>query len=346
MHASSIAGRMLPAPRSGGFKMEGYWVWCGSVVKGEDDRFHMFASRWPMTVPMHPGWLLASEIVRAVSDTPEGPYVFQEIVLPARGAEYWDGRSTHNPHIVKHNGVYLLYYMGTTHPLPEPVPGMECGLGDPRTIVARSNKRVGLAVSDSVFGPWRRSDAPLLPTRPGRFDSYLTSNPAPCVREDGSVLLIYKARRHEGNDFGQMTIGVAEAEHWSGPYKVMSEDPVFPPAEFHIEDPFIWQTEEGYSLIAKDMDGTLGGEKHGGIQASSKDGLQWALSEQPQAYSRTVRWDDGTVQTMGSMERPFLLFQNGKPTHLFAAAADGPGGFQKASQTWNMVIPLAESEGE
>ena len=346
MSNSGLAGRMLPAPRNGGFKMDGYWIWCGSVVQGEDGRFHMFASRWPKSLPMHPGWLVASEIVRAVADTPEGPYAFQEVVLPARGAEYWDGRSTHNPHIVKHNGVYLLYYMGTTHPLSEPAAGDGYGLDDPRCIVARSNKRVGLAVADSVFGPWKRSDAPLLPTRPGRFDSYLTSNPAPCVREDGSVLLIYKARGYEGNEFGQMTIGAAEAEHWSGPYKVMSENPVFPPEQFHIEDPYIWLTESGFSLIAKDMDGTLGGEKHGGIQAFSKDGIHWELCEQPKAYSRTVRWDDGTVQTMGSQERPFLLFQNGRPTHLFTATADGPGGFREASNTWNMVIPLAESEGE
>lgn len=326
--------------------MEGYWIWCGSVIQGEDGRFHMFASRWPKSLPMHPGWLVGSEIVRAVSDTPEGPYTFQEMVLPARGAEYWDGRSTHNPHIVKHNGVYLLYYMGTTHPLQEPAAGDGYGLADPRCIVARSNKRVGLATSDSVFGPWSRADTPLLPTRPGSFDSYLTSNPAPCVREDGSVLLIYKARRYEGNDFGQMTIGVAEAVHWSGSYKAISEKPVFPPDQFHIEDPFIWRTEDGYSLIAKDMDGTLGGEKHGGIQAFSVDGIQWEPSSKPQAYSRSVRWDDGSVQMMGSMERPFLLFQNGRPTHLFTATADGPGGFQQASNTWNMDIPLEESEGE
>ncbi len=83
--------RMLPAPVGGGFRMEGYWVWCGSVIKGEDNRYHMFASRWPKSQPMHPGWLSLSEIVRASSDTPEGPYQFEEVVLPARGAEYWDG---------------------------------------------------------------------------------------------------------------------------------------------------------------------------------------------------------------------------------------------------------------
>lgn len=338
---NNLSRRLLPAPRNGGFRLENYWVWCGSAVQGEDGRFHLFASRWPKWLPMHPGWLTSSEIVRASADRPEGPYVMEEVVLKPRGAEYWDGRSTHNPHIVKHGDTYLLYYMGSTHPLPEPVPGESLDLEDPRVIVARANKRVGIAVSKSVFGPWERMDAPILPVRPGRYDSFLTSNPAPCVHEDGSVLLIYKARRYEGRVHGKMTIGVASAEHYLGPYRVLSEEPVFPP-EFHIEDPFIRQNGQGYELIAKDMEGTLCGEKHGGIHAVSPDGLHWRLSDAPHSYSRTIHWDDGTMQTMGNLERPFILFQNGKPTHLFAAVADGPGGFSHAAHTWNQVIPIAE----
>lgn len=333
-------GNMLPAPRNGGFKQDNYWVWCGSVVKGEDGKFHMFASRWPKHLPMHPGWLVGSEVVRAVSDTPEGPYIFQEIVLPARGAEYWDGRSTHNPHITKYKDKYILYYMGSTHPFADAAPSEKLDLNDPRAIVGRSNKRVGIAISKSVFGPWQRFDRPILPTRPGKYDSFLTSNPAPCIQEDGSALLIYKARKYEGYEHGKMTIGVAGAENFVGPYKVLSEEPIFPPGETHIEDPFIWKTEEGYSMIAKDMDGNLCGEKHGGIYAYSKDGLKWDIMKGYKAYSRKIKWDDGTEQVMGSLERPFILFQYGKPTHLFFATADGAGGFQKASNTWNMVIPL------
>ncbi|SFL09119.1 hypothetical protein SAMN03159341_103162 [Paenibacillus sp. 1_12] len=337
-----LSERLLPAPRNGGFRMEDYWVWCGSAVKGEDGRFHLFASRWPKWLPMHPGWLVASEIVRASADQPEGPYQFEEVVLPARGAEYWDGRSTHNPHIVKHGELYILYYMGSTHPLSDPLAEEEITLEDPRVIVARANKRVGIAVSKSVFGPWERRDEPILHTRPGRFDSFLTSNPAPCVDEDGSVMLIYKARRYEGNVHGQMTIGCARAEHVLGPYRVLSDEPVFPPERFHVEDPFVWRTEQGYELIAKDMEGTLCGEKHGGIHAFSKDGTDWQLFDSPKSYSRTVLWDDGERQTMGNLERPFILFQDGKPTHLFAAMADGPGGFRHATRTWNQVIPIGE----
>lgn len=80
----SLMDRMLPAPLNGGFRMEDWWVWCGSAVRGEDGRFHLFASRWPKWLPMHPGWLLRSEIVRASADNAEGPYTYEETVLPAR----------------------------------------------------------------------------------------------------------------------------------------------------------------------------------------------------------------------------------------------------------------------
>lgn len=37
--------RLRPAPKDGGFRMENYWVWCGSVVRanhpGEDGRYHV-----------------------------------------------------------------------------------------------------------------------------------------------------------------------------------------------------------------------------------------------------------------------------------------------------------------
>lgn len=320
--------------------MKDYWVWCGSVVQAEDGRFHMFASRWPKFLPMHPSWLLQSEVVRAVADKPEGPYVFQEVVLAARGAEYWDGRSTHNPHIVRFKDTYLLYYMGSTHPFDEVDPAQELTLDDPRVIVARSNKRIGLATSNSVNGPWTRLDSPILNVRPGKFDSYLTSNPAPCLHEDGSVLLIYKARRYEGSSrFSDMALGAAWADHYTGPYRSLSDQPIFSPSDIHLEDPFIWKTDQGYEMIAKDMNGNVGGERHGGIHALSADGISWRIADNPKAYSRRVAWDDGTVTEMGNFERPFLLFQQGSPTHLFAATADGQGNFS-GKHTWNMVIPL------
>lgn len=335
--------RMLPAVRGGGFAMEGYWVWCGSVIKGEDGRYHMFASRWPKTQPMHPGWMLLSEIVRASSDTPCGPYRFEEVVLPARGPQYWDGRMTHNPRIVKRGDTYILFYTGSTHPFEDIPQGDVLDLNDPRVIVARANKRIGIATSKSVFGPWKRLDAPILPTRPDHFDNFLTSNPAPCLNEGGSVVLVYKARAYKNPPYqgflhGAMTIGAAFADQPEGPYQ-RSEERLFEDS-IEIEDPFIWKTEHGYEMIAKDMHGTICKERFGGVHAVSKDGKKWEMKQGELAYSRTVLWDDGKTEVMGNMERPHILFEDGKPAYLFFATSDGTNGFADAKNTWNMAIPL------
>ena len=75
--------------------------------------------------------------------------------------------------------------------------------------------------------------------------------------------------------------------------------------------------------------------------AHSKDGIHWTVDKDPKAYSLTVEWEDGKVEKQGQLERPFLLFdENGKMTHAFFATMDGPGGFENANKSWNMVIPI------
>ena len=71
-----------PAPVDGGFRDDAYWIWCGSVIEGEDGLYHMFASRWSKATAFNCNWLTNSEVVRAVSETPEGPYRFAEVILP------------------------------------------------------------------------------------------------------------------------------------------------------------------------------------------------------------------------------------------------------------------------
>jgi hypothetical protein len=44
--ARSLKDCLLPAPKNGGFAMDGYILWCSSVIK-VGDTYHMFASRWP-----------------------------------------------------------------------------------------------------------------------------------------------------------------------------------------------------------------------------------------------------------------------------------------------------------
>lgn len=331
------------ARRTPAFSCEGYWVWGSSVVKGHDGKYHMFVSRWPKEYRFHPSWALKSEVVHVVSDTPEGPYKFSDVALPARGAEYWDGRCTHNPRILYYQGKYYLVYMGSTHPFEEPTPE-ELTFNSPWMIVARSNKRIGLAVADSPYGPWKRFDKPILDTKPGTFYSYFTSNPSPCILEDGSVMMVFKGRHYVGNKWSGMSLGVAYAPSIEGPYTVLNDGKPILSSEKNgeAEDPFFWKDEEGYHIVFKDQLGKYTGEKESGVLAHSKDGVNWVIDKCPQAYSLMLNWDDGVTSRVGQLERPFILFENGEPAYMFFATSDGIGSFKEMSASWNMVIPFVK----
>ena len=323
-----------------------YWVWGSSVVKGDDGMYHLYVSRFPKTLPFHPGWMVASEIVHAVSKSVTGPYRFSDIALPARGAEYWDGRSTHNPRILRYGGKYFLIYMGSTHPFVEPTYN-ELTLDSPWCTVARSNKRIGLAVSDSPYGPWKRFDEPLLTTKPGTFYSYLISNPSPVIEEDGSVTILFKGRAYrENGKYSDMALGIAHAPNIYGPYTVLNGgQPIFQvDGQGEAEDPFLWKDKRGYHVIFKDHVAKYTGERGGGALAHSTDGSHWMIDADPKAYSRTVEWEDGTIEMQGQLERPFIYFEEGKPCCIFFATMDGPGGFENASRSWNMVIPFRKQK--
>ncbi len=120
-NAQPIANRLLPSPRNAGFRMEGYLVWGGSIIKA-GGKYHLFASRWPEgTGNEHSllrGYREHSEVVRAVADDPIGPYEFQEVVLDGRGGDWWDGKMCHNPKIVRVDDTFVLYYIGSAESSP------------------------------------------------------------------------------------------------------------------------------------------------------------------------------------------------------------------------------------
>lgn len=329
--------RLLPAPVGGGFSMENYWVWGSSVIKGEDHKYHMFASRWSKELGFG-NWVSNSEVVRAVSDTPEGPYTFEEVVLPVRGRKYFDGLVTHNPRVIKYRDYYLLYYFGTTYDFPVPTDDY---VADWRS--AWMNKRIGLAYSKSVYGPWKRLDKPVISPRPGKWDASITSNPAPVVNpEKDEILLMYKSS--EVGPEPPLLLGVSAAKNFKGQYKRICDDPIFRfetarKQNNDVEDPFVWWENGRFEAIMKDRFGHICGEEGAGIQAWSMDGVKWNLYDKMKAYSRTVRWDNGTVTKQNHFERPFLLIEDGVPTHLFAATGNGNKSWEM-EHSWNMVIPL------
>lgn len=335
------------APLDGGLRMENYWVWGGCPIKGEDGNYHLFVSRWKKDMPFFIGYIFQSEIVRAVSKTPEGPYKFEEVVLPVRGQSYWDGMMTHNPTIRKVDDKYLLFYIGATYDFEKPV--IPPGTHDQeisKEIHEMRNKvyktiRIGMAYSSSVYGPWTRLDKPVLDVRPSHWDSSIVTNPAPFIHPDGSIYLVYRSNTPTG-----LRLGLARTEKYTLPFERIANEPLFNfSKDKFCEDPFIWHNGDFFEVIMKDMTGEITGEKHAGVHGFSNDGIHWEISQNPKAYSRKIIWENGDTTKQGSFERPQLLLdEHGKPTHLFAATGDGLGGFRNAKNTWCMVIPLLDEK--
>ena len=315
--------------------LEGYYVWDCSVIRAEG-KYHMFSSRWPESKGFGANWLYCSEIIHSVSDTPEGPFQFQNVVLPRRERRYFDGMNTHNTCIREFEGKYYLYYMGCTYggPVPE---GDDPALQGQFFVETWNRKRIGLAVADSIDGPFVRRDEPLLlPRDCAHWDCTCTTNPAVTILPDGKTYMIYKSRTAVGSP---LQLGAAVADHPAGPFRRLQEEPIlkFDDPDFHIEDPCLWYDEKRakFCLIAKDdsKNGSCGitGEWGSGFYAESDDCIHFELAPAPKVYSRTLRRPDGTVFTRCNLERPFVLLdEKGVPTHLYCASGQGeaPYGFR------------------
>lgn len=327
----TVFTELSSVPLNGGYREDGEWVWCGSCVEEPGTGFHLYAARWRKDYPMLEGYVFFSEIVHAFSRTKTGPFHYLETVLPSGNPHEWDGSMAHNPTVVKYGNKYLLFYIASHY---EEMPTTPDRVKIDRALLYRiyGRIRIGLAIADAPGGPWKKLKNPVLDVCPDSWDSELVTNPAPCVLPDGSIYLYYRSNHPDG-----VRIGLARSSSPEGPYERIFREPVM--ADAMVEDPFVWHNGECFEMLAKDMTGKLTGEVHAGAHFLSENGLDWKV--RGKAYSRCVRMEDGSLRKLGCLERPQLLFDSkGCPVCLFAAAADGPGGFDHAMNTWNLAIPL------
>jgi hypothetical protein len=129
-----------PEPAWSNSRVGGYYVWVLVRSWRPDGKIHVFFSRWDAKKGMG-GWINGSEIAHAIADKPEGPYVGVETILAPRGeGSGWNDLSQSACTTI--DGTYCLFYMGNSNGRLIP------------------NASVGLA--DSLYGPWRRPEKPLL----------------------------------------------------------------------------------------------------------------------------------------------------------------------------------------
>lgn len=286
--------------KESGFKMEGYWVWCGSMIK-VGSTYHLFASRWKKTGDFPEGYRKKSEIVRATSKSPLGPFKFQEVVIGIRDSSYWDSQMSHNPTIHKIGNEYVLFYIGS----------------DFTTYFNNSKlllRRIGYASSKSITGPWKRSDKPIIDSE--------SNNPAILI-DNNKVKLLYRD--------AQLRVVLAESDKYNGVYKIVNDN-LSPTCK--LEDFYLFKADNQYHIVCEDNVGGLSGYERWGVHLFSVDGINdWKPYKPVVVYNHDIEFSNNTILKCSRRERPQLFIENGMITYLITAIYDG-------KNTWSQPVKL------
>lgn len=307
----------------------GYYVWCGSGIRGEDGQYYLFYSRWktgttgraPEDIPAHQnmrGWMKYSEIAVAVSPSPTGPFHPLRTVLTGSGdPARWDQFNAHNPHVKRFGGKVYLYHIAQ-HPVAHDDPWMRYADGQRIGVV------VAASVRDLVAGRFTRSATPLM-APDGKVTFCRAVNPGVTEARDGRYLMMFKARSAPTGGF--MVHYIAAADKPEGPFTLIG--PALTESKFDAEDPYFWydRARDRYYAIVKDFSRTERGlsPQRGALAliTSEKGWGDWQPAAHNVVSLREFTDPAGIKHPLANLERPQLLFDEaGHPVALYAAAGE------------------------
>lgn len=321
-----LSAMIQPVDEANVYRDEGWFTWCNSIIRGEDGRYHLFYVRWPKQHGFG-GWLTHSEIARAVSDHPAGPYRFVERVIPCRGEFGWNQLNAHNVKIKRFGRRYYLYFIATN----------DGGLGLTEEDLAetargyfrarywrllRNNQRTGVAVADSLQGPWRIHERPVI--EPNGPIANVTVNPAIWQAPDGRFMMIVKGD-YPPSGFGQ-ALGIADSP--LGPFHIQPEL-VF---DRYSEDVSVWHDP------ARGLFYGILHDRQGFGLIASKDGVHWRDARHFRAIGKRIPKAGGGFYAPSRFERPFVFFE-GETPRVMAGAAQ----FQGGQDACILLVPLRET---
>ena len=324
-----LKSKLQPISEDNIFKTEGYYNWGSSIIKGEDGKYHLFYSRWKKEYKFT-GWLTHSEIAHAISLNPWGPWRYQETVLTGRRGKHWDAITAHNPKIKYFEGKYYLYYCATnlgnkSYTEEDLIKTAGTGYSHPNWKILRPNQRTGVAVSESLNGPWKRMDKPLI--EPSGPITTLTVNPAIDRGKDGKYYLIIKGDKPKVAGFIRNQ-AIAISESPTGPFEIESQAVI---DYLDTEDVSMWYDTERELFY-----GVFHAHQFIG-KIYSHDGINWEKANEYVLMPKKVPMKDGTALIPDRLERPFIFTENGKPIVLSLAV-------KKGDESYSIYIPIKHTK--
>ena len=329
-------------------KHENTHVWGSSPVIGPDGRIHIYAAQWERPEEngfggkthdgKNTGWTVSSEIAHYVADNPEGPFEFIRIAVPDRDGKF---NAPHNPTIKYMDGKYVLLFIVNT---------------DGNT----ATQRIMMYVADDLDDNWRPAkgaepDGTILRQSgsPEFWDHTATlGNSNPClINHDGKYKLYFKAViplpdsvvGQEWQKGRTWTYGVAFSETLEGPY--IKEKERVTKTYHPLEDAYVFAYDERVWMFSRDMNEKRGG---GGLLWISEDGMEFDYEKAILGFHH-LDYYIGQEETAnliayrgtnhGHLERPQILFIDGKPAYLYAATGLGlPKPYGSCSYVFRMAL--------
>jgi len=332
-------------------KRENTHVWGSSPIIGPDGKVHIYAAQWDRPEKdgfggktsdgKTTGWTSSSEIAHYVGNSPEGPFEFLRIAVPDEDGDF---NAPHNPTIKFIDGKYVLLFIVNSG--------------------STKGQRIIMYVADDLNDDWKPAkgvepDGTVLrkSTDPSIWDhSAYLGNSNPClIKHDGKYKLYFKAVipvpdhvKSYKNTNRTWTYGVALSNSLEGPY---TKEPARVTKTYNpLEDAYVFEHNSRIWMFSRDMMEKRGG---GGLLWMSDDGMEFDYEEAVLGFHHLDHYIGkeeaaklqryrGTKQ--GHLERPQVLFIDGKPEYLYMATGLGfPRPYGSCSYVFKMTI---ESQGE
>ena len=351
---------------AGIFRQDDYYLWCSSVIKGEDGKYHMLYSRWPhgkrtldddtlnYIFDGFRGWNKYSEIAYAVSDKIGGPYKYVKTILKGDvDTSRWDRFTMHNPQVRKFGQYYYLYYISNSYDSTLQFNNSKFSKDWKHWLQYNCTQKIGVlkfkSFKDLVNGRFEKPAAPLM--KPDNVRTFeVTTNPTVTQGPDGKYYMMYKSRKP---NVGNMTFWMAVSNKPEGPFTFASE--VFTSADMACEDPCMWYDKKRkrfYAAVKYYSNSKKLVPQFGALALiTSVDGLGWKAANHPLISLRAINMKDGRKVELAHLERPFVVTdKNGQPVALFAAASvNEPSGGDlqhvlPENNTFNICFPLGKTQ--
>ena len=306
--------------------------WGGSVVE-VNGTFHMYSAEMVNECGIE-FWEPNSQVVHAVSQSPEGPYTFKDVVsVPF----------AHEPNAVLAPTGEIVIYMTMRHPdgyvpancsapqptpVPTPKPIGPTPTPTPAPCYSPPPRHTYMTYAKDPSGPW--SDPVLVlkanHSKWANCPVLIDTNLAMAIKSDGSAVGVW--RKCTNMETGKCSADCCTFPHllkagdWRDPasYVPNSDTPMFPELDpFGSEDPFVWLDEThpgGVHAILHDEQGPTRSSANGMHAFSADGGDTWTYGKDF-AYNGTVQTNDGRTILYSRRERPHMILNSaGEVTHV------------------------------